>query len=105
MTENERDIVLVLEYAISTKAPPEKITAALQRLLAQTYSPPDPQVAERERMMKERREKALGPPNPINRGMVLPPPSPEELAQRELKMKEMAERAEKLKRPLARQVT
>jgi hypothetical protein len=39
LTTNEQDIIAVLEYAITTKNPPDRITAAMKRLLAQHPQP------------------------------------------------------------------
>jgi hypothetical protein len=39
LTDNERDLIAVLEFAISTKNPPERITGAMKRLLAQLPQP------------------------------------------------------------------
>jgi hypothetical protein len=107
MTQNERDIIAVLQYSISTKTPPDRIADAMTRLLAQLPQPSASKSeaeAERERIMKEAREKAPGPPNPVNKGLVMPLPSPEELAERERYQQRLAEHAEKMKQPLAKRV-
>ena len=106
MTQNERDIIAVLQYSISTKTPPDRIADAMKRLLAQLPQPSASKSeaeAERERIMKEAREKALGPPNPVNKGLNpnIPPPSQAELEERERYMRRMAEHAEKMKRPFS----
>jgi multidrug efflux pump subunit AcrA (membrane-fusion protein) len=103
MTENERDIIALLDALTENKPLTDRLAAARQRLLAQMPTPAAidemKQEAERARQMAERRKKALGPPNPVNRGMVMPPPSAEEIVARQAEMRRLREIAERNKRP------
>ena len=103
ITENERDILAVLESITATRPLTDKIAAAMKRLLDQIPKP----AAIDNRPDGERRkdfiEAQKGPKTTVNMGLVLPLPGPEETAQRELDMKKMAERAERMKRPFAKQ--
>jgi hypothetical protein len=104
LTDNERDIIALLKSLTDKQPLTDQLSAAMRRLLAQTPKSADAidemkQAAERERLMKERRKRALGPPNPVNNGMVLPPPSAEEIAARQAEMRRMHEISERNKRP------
>jgi hypothetical protein len=85
MTQNEIDMLAVLDYLMSTKAPSDHAGAALKRLHAQ-LSPP---VAVDNRPDGERRreqlEKAKGHPNPVNKGVLFTPPPviPDSVTRRE----------------------
>ena len=113
MTQNEIDIVAVLQELASQKGLGDKSTAALKRLLTQavSHSPEALAAAEDKRLweqrMKELREKALALPEPrpgltqhmIDCGMVRPPPSEDEIAQQQEYKRKEEERKQQQSRP------
>ncbi len=100
MTDNERDIIALLAALTERQPLNDLLAAARQRLLAQM---PKPAAADDEMKLAalaaERRKRASGPPNPVNMGMVMPPPSAAEIEQRQAEMKRLHEIAERNKRP------
>jgi hypothetical protein len=100
LTPNETSITIILEWLLQQT---DRAAAAMQRLLQQSISPEAHAASEKERLwqlqMQERREKQLGPPNPVNKGVVLPDLSADEIAEREQYQRQLRERAERLKKP------
>jgi hypothetical protein len=95
MTLNEMDITAILNWLIpaTTKAPPDKIAATMQRLIGQLPKPVDVDARPDSERRAEFIEKMKGPKN--TNGMVMGPPSADQKPDGELRR----EFLERQKRP------
>jgi hypothetical protein len=103
ITQNEIDLTLILQELGKSKTYPEKITAALDRLLAQMPKPaeaPNPvDILAAKKAEQERLERNKGPRNTVNRGMVMAPPSAEEIEQQQEYKRQEQERKQRAAQP------
>jgi hypothetical protein len=100
MTPNEQDLTAIIEWTLQTVSPPERITAALRRLVAQMPKPAAvlTQVQENEirrKAMLEKERQRNVPPN----GIVLPALTAEEVEQYRQHKRQEWERKQQLSKP------